>query len=256
MPEKTIDHGRLEIKCFHINDVDFGEKNEVESKGKLRVCKDMLSKLAEEKSEFIDHIDLQVIQPDDHDRYTNTIMDFIPISTKVLGAIGTGVTYTLTGVYFMLTGVDTEGIQAHEFGSSEGNLKDQVIFNRPSTPKDGDVIISFDVTLKAGMAEERKGCYAAHEVCDLFIQEFRNQMKHFNANDCTEKHVYHDIERPGRKKIVIIRQVAGQGAMYDMYLFPDEPSGAIGGKSIIDMGNMPVVVTPNEYRDGILRSMQ
>ena len=55
---------------------------------------------------------------------------------------------------------------------------------------------------------------------------------------------------------MIIRQVAGQGAMYDMYLFPDEPSGAIGGKSIIDMGNMPVVVTPNEYRDGILRSMQ
>ena len=27
-------------------------------------------------------------------------------------------------------------------------------------------------------------------------------------------------------------------------------------QSIIDMGNMPVIVTPNEYRDGIIRSMQ
>ena len=29
-----------------------------------------------------------------------------------------------------------------------------------------------------------------------------------------------------------------------------------GGRSIIDMGNMPILVTPNEYRDGIIRSMQ
>ena len=44
--------------------------------------------------------------------------------------------------------------------------------------------------------------------------------------------------------------------MYDMHLFGKEPSGMGNGKSIIDMGNMPVLVTPNEYRDGILRSMQ
>lgn len=62
--------------------------------------------------------------------------------------------------------------------------------------------------------------------------------------------------RPGKKKVLIIKQVAGQGAMYDMHLFAKEPSGVEGGRSIIDMGNMPVLVTPNEYRDGILRSMQ
>ena len=32
--------------------------------------------------------------------------------------------------------------------------------------------------------------------------------------------------------------------------------GVEGGRSIIDMGNMPVMITPNEYRDGIIRSMQ
>jgi len=44
--------------------------------------------------------------------------------------------------------------------------------------------------------------------------------------------------------------------MYDTHLFPKEPSGVEGGKSIIDMGNMPIILTPNEYRDGIIRSMQ
>ena len=48
----------------------------------------------------------------------------------------------------------------------------------------------------------------------------------------------------------------GKGAMYDTHLFAKEPSGVEGGRSIIDMGNMPVLVTPNEYRDGIIRSMQ
>ena len=27
-------------------------------------------------------------------------------------------------------------------------------------------------------------------------------------------------------------------------------------KADVDMGNMPILVTPNEYRDGIIRSMQ
>lgn len=56
--------------------------------------------------------------------------------------------------------------------------------------------------------------------------------------------------------MLIIKQVAGQGAMYDTHLFAKEPSGVEGGKSIIDMGNMPIILTPNEYRDGIIRSMQ
>ena len=62
--------------------------------------------------------------------------------------------------------------------------------------------------------------------------------------------------REGGKKVVIIKQVAGQGAMYDTWLFPKEPSGVEGGHSIIDMKNMPLVLTPNEYRDGMIRSMQ
>ena len=61
--------------------------------------------------------------------------------------------------------------------------------------------------------------------------------------------------KKGKKKVVIIKQVAGQGAMYDTQLFSHEPSAMEGGRSIIDMGNVPMIVSPNEYRDGALRCM-
>ena len=183
-----------------------------------------------------------------------TLEQLVEIQTP--GKIGEGITHTITGVYVILTGVDVNGKQTHEFGSSEGNLKDMLYLNRAGTPGDEDVIISFDVTLAAGMGQERPGPTAAHRACDKFIQSYRDQLKKFKGNLCTERHEYHDIVRPGKKRVLIIKQVAGQGAMYDTHLFAKEPSGVEGGKSIIDMGNMPVILTPNEYRDGIIRSMQ
>ena len=156
----------------------------------------------------------------------------------------------------MLTGVDVNGKQTHEFGSSEGNLKEKLVLGRAGTPDENDYIISFDVTFEAAMGQERKGAFQGHAACDEFIQVYRDILKKFNGNKCTERHEYHDTVRPGQKRVLIIRQVAGQGAMYDTHLFPNEPSGVEGGKSIIEMGNMPVMLTPNEYRDGIIRSMQ
>ena len=43
--------------------------------------------------------------------------------------------------------------------------------------------------------------------------------------------------------------------MYDNQLFPMEPSGIDKCISIIDMNNMPVLLTANEYRDGAIRAM-
>ena len=182
-------------------------------------------------------------------------MDIIPISTKVLGKIGEGITHTITGVYVMLTGVDTKGIQTAEFGSSEGNLKEQLFLNRPGTPGKDDYIISFDVTLAENQGQVRPGPTAAHRACDKFVNEFRSKLKKLNGHKCTERHEFYDKVRPGKKKVVIIKQVAGQGAMYDTQLFSHEPSAMEGGRSIIDMGNVPMIVSPNEYRDGALRCM-
>ena len=38
--------------------------------------------------------------------------------------------------------------------------------------------------------------------------------------------------------------------MYDTWMFPDEPSGVEDGRSIIDIGNMQDMITPNVYQDG------
>jgi len=255
MAVREIDLRRLVIKAFHMTDVEFGDENRITMDGIMTVSKDMIPSLLD-KYEYIDSIDIQIIKPGDHDRWTNTIMDIIPISTKVLGKLGEGITHTVTGVYVMLTGVDVNGKQTHEFGSSEGNLKDMLVLGKAGTPGEDDYIISFDVTFKAGMGQERHGVLQGHSACDEFIQTYRDILKKFNGNKATERHEFHDTIRPGQKKVLIIRQVAGQGAMYDTHLFPNEPSGVEGGKSIIEMGNMPVMLTPNEYRDGIIRSMQ
>lgn len=246
---------RLVIKSFHIERVMVGKENSISLDSTLTIDPGCILELVRDTPQIYD-IGIDIIPPREHERWTNTIMDIIPVSTKVLGKLGEGITHTLTGVYVMLTGVDTEGEQVHEFGSSQGTLKEKLYLNRAGTPSDGDYIISFDVILNAGMGQERQGTMAAHRTCDRFIQMLREKLKRMKGELCTERHEYYDTVCEGKDKVLIIKQVAGQGAMYDTWLFPREPSGAEGGGSIIDMGNMPVLLTPNEYRDGAIRSMQ
>lgn len=254
MVQGEKDLRRLVIKAFHIDHAEYGDENKVTTDGRIMIDQNVERFLY--NKEEIASASVKIVRPGEWDKFTNTMMDIIPISTKVLGKIGDGITHTLTGVYAILTGVDVNGKQTAEFGSSEGILKEQLYSGRAGTPSKNDLIISFDVTFQAGMGQERHAVTESHKMCDRFIQEFREQMKKFRGDMCTERHEYHDVARPGKKRVLIVKQVAGQGAMYDMHLFGKEPSGMEGGKSIIDMGNMPVLVTPNEYRDGILRSMQ
>lgn len=244
---------RLVIKSFHMKEVNLGEFTQLK-RNEIVVNKGYFKEL--NNTEIINKIEIDIIAPGKHDCYTETIMDIIPVSTKVLGKIGEGITHTLTGVYVFLTGVDTEGKPTHEFGSSEGILQDKIKLNKAGTPSDKDYIISVNVTFAKDMGQDLGGCRLAHKLCDEFIQEIRNQLKTIKGDLCTERHEFSDVYRPGKKRVLIIKQVAGQGAMYDTHLFAKEPSGVDGGKSIIDMGNMPVVLTPNEYRDGVIRSMQ
>ena len=110
MADEVKDLRRLVIKSFHMTDIAWGEHNDITVDGHMTVSKEMLKQLTAEE-EYIENIDIQLIRPGDHDRWTNTIMDIIPISTKVLGKIGDGITHTITGVYVMLTGVDVNGKQ-------------------------------------------------------------------------------------------------------------------------------------------------
>ena len=244
---------RLVIKSFHIDKVLFGDRNSIEN-GTLTISKE-ITDLILENEETIDSININLISPEDHNIWVNSIMDIIPISTKVLGQLGEGITHTLTGVYVMLTGMSQDGFQMAEFGSSEGILKETMVLGRAGTPSNTDFIINFDVIFKKGYPFDRNLPLAAHRSCDKFMQDIRQVLKNIDGRQGAEVKEYYDKIRPGKKKVVIIKQIAGQGAMYDNQLFPKEPSGFVGGRSIIDMGNVPIIVTPNEYRDGVLRAM-
>lgn len=252
MNEKVL--RRLVIKPFAINRVNFGKRFAIKG-DVLEIVQEKIDEL-KEADDLISDIKLEIISPGDYDRQINTIMDIIPISTKVLGTIGEGITHTLSGVCVMLTGVDEDGRQMHEFGSSEGILREQMIFGRRGTPDENDYIIHMDVTIKGGLPFDRHLPNACFNACDKFIQEIRNALKKVDGREASGSFEYLDkIPAGNKKKVVLVKQVAGQGAMYDNLLFPDEPSGFEGGTSIIDMCNMPMILSPNEYRDGILRAL-
>lgn len=242
---------RLVIKAFDVKDVILSDRF-FYSKGLLEIDK-KITYLIEDP--LIKKIEINVIKPGEHDVAINTIMDIIPISVKALGRIGSGITHTMTGAYVMLTGCDEDGRQMHEFGSSEGILKEQLKLNKAGTPSDRDYIIHIDVLIKGGEVYDRRLPNAAFKACDIIISKIREILKKQEAKNADEVHEFYDIIRPNAKRVALVKQVAGQGAMYDNLLFPQEPSGFAGGISIIDLGNMPVVLSPNEYRDGVLRAL-
>lgn len=244
---------RLVIKAFHIEKVQKGNTTKID-KRTLTVDEASIKKL-EEQYEAVDKISLNIISPGNLSIEVNTIMDIVPISTKVLGKIGSGITHTLTGVYLMLTGVDTSKKQLSGFGSSEGILKEQLHLDRAGTPGKNDIILHLDVTMKEIKEINRKLVSVPYQLSDQLIQEIREVLKQKSGRMATESHEFYDEIKPDGKKVTIVKQIAGQGAFYDNLVFPSEPSGYRGGFSIIEMNNMPILLTPNEYRDGVLRAM-
>ena len=245
---------RLTVKAYPVTEVCYGEENRVTVDGRMTVCKNIAEKILAQEP-LIKEIDIRIIMPDEHRQHTNTVMDVIPLATKVLGRVGEGITHTLTGVYVLLTGVDESGRQVCNFGASDGILEEKIAWGRAGTPLQSDMLISFDVVLKEGSWADRPGPEAVHRSCDTFYQIFREQIKKFNGYKCAEKHVFQETYEPGKKDVYIVKEVSGQGAVYDTRIFGHEPCGFEGGKSVIDMGCMPALVTPNEFRDGIMRAM-
>lgn len=253
---KEVEVRRLLIKAFHIKEVKISENSNNYIKDNiLYIALDNKDELVTKENKYVEKIEIKIIEFDKKDIFVNSIMDFSPIATKVLGKIGEGITHVLTGVCVMLTGVDNSGIQIAEFGSSEGILSEQVYFNRAGTPSSRDIIIHVDVTVKEGMGTDREAITEVHRLCDKFVQKIRLCLKNMNGRLCDERHEYVEKINPDKKRVVIIKQVAGQGAMYDTLLLSSEVGGVEGGRSIIDMGNLPLILSPNEYRDGALRAM-
>jgi D-proline reductase (dithiol) PrdA len=197
---------------------------------------------------------VDVIPPDGRNIPTDTIMDVMPIAAKREGALGAGVTRVARGVVLLLTGRDEAGEQIGEFGHSAGTLGEQMAADAPGAPDPGDWIVRVAVTLRPGVGMERSGPWAAHRVADGLAASFRRALLEA-PDDAVVDRVSHAGGRPGGLRVVLVKEVMGQGAMHDNLLLPREPGGVAGGRSIIDLGNGPIVLRPNEMRDGAVHSL-
>ena len=135
-------------------------------------------------------------------------MDVQPIATKEGDdELGTGVTRVLDGVVMMLTGVDEGGVQIGEFGSSEGYLDENIMWNRPSCPDKGEIFIKGNIVIQEKTNMERRGPMAAHTAFDVITQEIREVMKKLDESLVADTEELKQVRRPGKKKVVIVKEI-------------------------------------------------
>ena len=253
--EDNQDYVRRSLKnyAFPVTDVKLGEETSFEN-GVLTVRESLVPE-ALESNELVVDVHMDIIRPENQRVYVNTMMDVQPIAVKKEGDLGTGSTFEMTGVYMLLTGTDEDGLQTAEANLSNGIFEDNVFWGRPGAPDKDAFIIHVDVTIKSGTGMERPGPLASHQAMDVITQEIREVLKKKKYEDAAEERVYNEMERPGKAKVILVKEIMGQGAMHDNLILPDEPVGFLGGRPNVDLGNMPVFLKVNEVRDGGIHAL-
>ncbi len=238
-----------------IKEVVFGEETKIE--GTTLTLKDpkVLGKEAVELEKLVTDMKIDIITPDRYGEYSETIMDVQPIATKTEGDLGHGITRVLDGVVMVLTGTDENGVQIGEFGSSEGELDRNIMWGRPGAPEKGEIFIKTQVTIKAGANMERPGPLAAHKASDYVTQQIREALKVADSSLVYNEDELVQYRRPGKKKVLVIKEIMGQGAMHDNLIMPVEPVGTLGAKPNVDLGNLPVILAPTEVMDGGIHAL-
>ncbi|MEE3420945.1 MAG: D-proline reductase (dithiol) proprotein PrdA [Lachnospiraceae bacterium] len=249
--KKKVLH-KLIKKHMKITDVEIGKETSIKD-GKITIDGSIVEKAVREDPLCL-KLAIDVIKPDARHVYTDTIMDVCPIATKVEGELGEGVTKVADGVVFMLTGTDEDGVQVHEFGSSEGFLDEKMYFGHPGCADPDDIIIRVSAVIKAKSGMTRPGPFAAHKCEDYIIQAVRDQLKGYEGEVVREE-VCEDVRREGNPRVVLVKEIMGQGAMHDNVLCPEEPCGVAGGQKNVDCGNVPIMMTPNQVRDGSIHAL-
>ena len=246
----------LKTKHYKIDKVVFGEKTEIQGTTLVLRTPEDLCKEAAASEELVEDVKLEIITPDKYDTYSETIMDVQPIAVKEEGEIGHGVTRELKGVVMVLTGTDANGVQIGEFGSSEGELERNIMWGRPGAPDKGEIFIKGQVTIKAGANMERPGPLAAHKAFDHITEEIRKALKEVEDESLVVGDInIEQYRHPGNKKVLIVKEIMGQGAMHDNLILPVEPVGTLGAKPNVDLGNLPVMLAPTEILDGGIHAL-
>ena len=246
---RELRHDHLKIEK-----VEFGEETKIEGTT-LFIRKEGICEEAVETQELVEALELDIITPDRYNEFSNTIMDVQPLATKVEGDHGEGVTRVLDGVVFIVSGTDSTGVQIGEFGSSEGEMDKNIMWGRPGAPDKGEIFVKTNVTIKAHSNMERPGPLAAHRASDYIAQEIREAIKKADASLVVEEEEIVQYRRPGKPKVLIVKEIMGQGAMHDNLILPVEPVGTLGAKPNVDLGNLPVLLNPLELVDGGIHAL-
>ena len=252
--EETKVVGTLTRRHIKITEVKRGPETKIE--GTTLYIREGIEAEVIADQELVKDFHLEIITPDQYHTYSETIMDVQPIATKEGDAIiGEGVTRVLDGVVMMLTGTDEGGVQIGEFGSSEGYLDENIMWGRPGCPDKGEIFIKGNIVVQEKTNMERRGPMAAHTAFDIITQEIREVMKELDDSFIVEDEELKSIRRPGKKKVVIVKEIMGQGAMHDNFILPVEPVGILGARANVDLGNVPVCVSPLEVLDGCIHAL-
>ena len=244
----------LTRKHYNITEVKRGPETKIE--GTVLYIREGIEEEAAASQELVHSLKIDIITPDKYNEYSETIMDVQPIATKEgEDEIGSGTTRVLDGVIMMVTGTDANGVQIGEFGSSEGILEENIMWNRPGAPDKGEIFIKTEVVIAAGTNMERPGPLAAHTATDVITQEIRLALKKLDDTLVVDTETFEQVRRPGKKKVVIVKEIMGQGAMHDNLILPVEPVGVLGAKPNVDLGNVPVMVSPLEVLDGCIHAL-
>lgn len=246
----------LTKKHYKIDKVVFGEKTEINGTTLTIRNPEELCAEAVATEELVLDLKLDIITPDRYNEYSEAVLDLQPIATKEEGELGEGITRVLDGAIMVLTGTDANGVQIGEFGSSEGAMDTTMMWGRPGAAEFGEIFIKGEVTIKAGTNMERPGPLAAHKAFDYITQEIREAIKLIEDESLVvETEVIEQLRRTGKRKVVIVKEIMGQGAMHDNLILPVEPVGTLGARPNVDLGNVPVVLSPLEVLDGGIHAL-
>ena len=246
--------GTLTRKHFNITEVKRGPETKID--GTVLYIREGIEEEAAAGQELVNSLKIDIITPEMYHTYSNTIMDVQPIATKEgESEIGSGVTRVLDGVVMMVTGTDANGVQIGEFGSSEGFLDENIMWGRPGAPEKGEIFIKTEVIIKEGTNMERPGPLAAHTATDVITQEIREALKKVDDSLVVDTEEFEHLRHPGKKKVVNVKEIMGQGAMHDNLILPMEPVGVLGAKPNVDLGNVPVMTSPLEVLDGCIHAL-
>lgn len=252
--------GSLIKRNYKINQVLFAEQTKIEG-DILYIASDLCreSFIHADQNIVLD-MALDIITPVEYETYINTVLDVQPLAVKEKNfPIGEGVTRTLSGVVLAICGKDESGEQISEAGSCEGILSDKIRFNRPGSIDKGEIIIKIDCLIKAGERMKRSGPLACHKAAEYIAEDIRSAILSLSEEEFisggTDEQKFTYVRNTDKPKVLLVKEIMGQGAMHEKLLLPLQPCGITGSRSNIDMGNIPIMLSPLEAIDGAIHAL-